>query len=133
MNVKPLACGLLLLLAALAGCGAAGPEPPKTYPVTGTVWLKKGQPAQGGLVELQPTTAAGQHTTNGHIGADGAFTVMTLAGNKKLEGAPEGQYRVTVTLTSQDQQNTASYQLPEPFTVKADGKNELVIDLSKLP
>ena len=133
MNLKLVGCGLLLSLAVLTlGCGgSAGPEPPKTHPVTGTVLWKKGEPVRGGLVEFRPT-GDNPHTTNAEIGEDGKFTVGTLAGKKRVEGAQEGKYTVVVLITSQDQQNPKTFELPEPFTVKAAGPNELVIDLSKL-
>ena len=130
MNTRPFSgLGLLLLTVVIVGCGNSGPEPPPTYPVTGTVLWKKGEPVRGGLIEFQPTSG-NQYTTNAEIGEDGTFSVKTLMKGKKLPGAQEGKYRVTVIPAAKDH-IVQPVEVSEPFTVKADGPNEFTIILGK--
>src|SRR5262245_14431628 len=93
--------GLALALSLCAGCGETGGTTAKsqTYPVTGFVKFKDGKPATGAAVQFTPL-----HDTSlavsGDIQEDGSFTLFTVKGNKRVSGAPEGEYRVTVQLPS---------------------------------
>jgi hypothetical protein len=134
MKCNPCRNGLpVLVLAALAGCAVSGPEPPPTYPVSGTVYWKKGEPVRGGTIEFKMIPPSAIYTTNTEIRQDGTFTLRTLAGNKKIDGAPEGKYQVTVIPASDDQTKIRQFELPDTYTVKADGENKFVISLDKVP
>src|SRR5262245_59099450 len=75
---------------ALSGCGRGGP---KFYPVTGKV-LVDGHPAEHALVVFHPVNA-GPDALKPHaaVGPDGTFTLTT---NTTGDGAPAGEYLVTV-------------------------------------
>ncbi len=75
----------------LAGCGAKGPE---LHPVTGKVLVNK-KAAEHATVVLHPVNAAGPDTPRprGKVAADGTFTLTTFIDG---DGAPAGEYRVTV-------------------------------------
>ena len=86
--------GVMVLVIGFTSCSSSGPVlPPKkpVVPVSGVVRVD-GQPQEGIIVTLQPTTA--KHglyqfptaITNG----DGSFELSTYAEN---DGAPEGEYR----------------------------------------
>jgi hypothetical protein len=82
---------LLLSLACLVGCG--GGKGPTLYPVTGKV-LVNGKPAHNATVVFHPT-AGGAEAVKPHatVGADGTFSLTSFATG---DGAPAGEYRVTV-------------------------------------
>lgn len=80
---------LVGLLAVAAGCGDGKP---RLYPVTGSVTVK-GRPADGAVVRLYPA-AGGPHMPAGVVQADGSFKLTTFLPD---DGAPAGDYKVTVT------------------------------------
>lgn len=88
--VTLVAAASLSLLA--ASCGGSGR--PKVYPVSGTLTVK-GAPAAGAFVVFHPRGDQGQRALKpyGQVGADGVFQLTTFATN---DGAPEGEYAVTV-------------------------------------
>jgi hypothetical protein len=75
----------------LAGCGAKGPE---LQPVKGTVLVNK-KAAEHATVVLHPVnpTQADLPKPRGRVNADGSFTLTTQT---EGDGAPAGEYRVTV-------------------------------------
>lgn len=87
----------VFLLAALLGtsCGTKRAHKP-LYPVRGQV-LYEGRPANRALVVLHPLSDPSPETgrPRGQVGEDGSFTLSTY-GTK--DGAPAGDYRVTVEL-----------------------------------
>ncbi|MBX9584376.1 MAG: hypothetical protein K2X87_29095 [Gemmataceae bacterium] len=79
------------LAAALAGCG---PADPKLSPVTGKVFVGDA-PAEYATVVFHPVGPAAPDAVKPRatVGADGSYTLSTHAAG---DGAPPGQYRVTV-------------------------------------
>src|SRR5438094_2780376 len=83
-------------LAAIGGCGPAGP---KTYPVRGKVESTAGGASQlagnhiEAVLEQDPTVRA-----SGVIQADGSFTLQTLHAGIILKGAREGTYQARILL-----------------------------------
>jgi hypothetical protein len=82
---------------ALAGCGGDGK--PATVPVAVTV-THKGQPAAGALVVFHPAADAREKEIGGKpfgkVKPDGTVAVTTY---QEGDGAPEGEYGVTVQWT----------------------------------
>jgi hypothetical protein len=112
------------------GCGGSGgTPPPKTYPVSGQVLLKGGQPLPGGVIQFQSASDANL-TTMGDILPDGTFELVTLYQNGQLQGATEGLYHVTVIPRMVDNKPVPIYELPGPFTVKATD-NHFSLELEK--
>lgn len=86
---------LVFVPLALAGCGQHGPA---LYPVTGKVVGADGKPLEHATVVFHPVAGdAGPNAVKprGKVGADGAFTLTTHTAG---DGAPAGEYRVTVEL-----------------------------------
>jgi hypothetical protein len=125
--VEPLAPGrrwrpvaLALVLGLAVGCGSSNQRAlPQTYPVTGTVVVQGGKPFTGGTVQFaSPTTVT--ETVSGDIQSDGTFTLSTFNEKKKVAGAPEGEYTVTIIpLQGADQSSLPPYTLPGRYKVEA--------------
>ena len=79
----------VLFVLAAAGCGSKGPV---LVPVTGKVFVN-GKPAEHAVVVLHPLTASDLPKPRGTVSADGSFTLTT---HTTGDGAPPGEYRVTV-------------------------------------
>lgn len=77
---------------ALAGCGSKGPT---LYPVTGKVLGPDGKPLARASVVFHPVGAADPNAVKprGTAGEDGTFVLTTTTTG---DGAPAGEYRVTV-------------------------------------
>ena len=91
--------GCLLLTLVLTSCGAK--EEMKLFPVTGKVLLND-KPTEGALVMLhaQDGVAAGlTQPPRAYVKADGSFTIGTLVPE---DGAPPGDYKVTVQWLPKD-------------------------------
>lgn len=75
----------------LAGCGTKGPE---LHPVKGTVLVNKKAAAHATVV-LHPVnpTSPDAPKPRGKVNADGTYTLTT---HTEGDGAPAGEYRVTV-------------------------------------
>ena len=80
------------LCTALAGCGQKGPA---LYPVTGKVTGADGKPLEHATVVFHPLDSADPNAVKPHgkVAADGTFTLTTTTAG---DGAPPGEYRVTV-------------------------------------
>ncbi len=89
-HVRPAALAGALVLAA----GCARVEMPRTYPVTGTVAFRDGEPIRGGAVQFMSASDPSL-SISGQIQEDGTFTLYTLKDKTKVGGAPEGTYTVT--------------------------------------
>ena len=78
----------------LASCGPGDSRKP-VFRVSGTV-TDGSKPVANALVVLHPVGETGPDAVKPHgtTNADGAFTLTTYDGN---DGAPAGEYRVTVT------------------------------------
>jgi hypothetical protein len=109
------------LMLSSGGCNT-GPEPPKTYPVEGQVRLKDGTPLPGGGIEFRSTIDPSK-STFGQIKEDGTYSLYTIYGNKKVDGAMEGPHRVTITPLSKDRTATMPTEYPDLYTVKPGEKN----------
>jgi hypothetical protein len=112
-----------------AGCSSTPPNPPpKTYPVKGKVVSQKtGQPLSGGSIQFE-STGKTPVSVLGEIQSDGSFTVITLHDKQRLDGAPEGSYRVSVGPPQTDQQVPAVI-IEKVFQVKPEGPNEFKIEV----
>ena len=87
---------LVLISFGLASCSkTAGRKP--TFPVSGRVLLPDGKPAEHALVVLHSAgdVDEGAGKPHGKVGADGTFKLTTYDAD---DGAPAGEYRVTVEL-----------------------------------
>lgn len=78
----------------LVGCGNGKPP---TVPASGTVMFKKSTPAAGALVVFHPSDPAVEKQIGGKpfgkVNDDGTFTLTSYA---EGDGAPEGEYGVTI-------------------------------------
>ena len=85
------AAACLALAALSAGCG---PGRKSVYPVRGEV-LVEGRPPVHALVTFHPVAGDGREAIHptGSVDDQGRFTLTSYAGG---DGAPEGEYRVTV-------------------------------------
>lgn len=112
----------------MPGCTPGGPPLPDTFPVSGSVMHKGGQPLGGGQIIFRltddPTLVA-----TGVIGPDGTFSLQTFRDNRKVPGAVAGAHRVTVMPPMGEDQSVMAVELPEPYKVEA-APNEfrIVID-----
>lgn len=100
--------GAVVALVLTAGCG--GSDQVAVYPVTGKV-LVKGQPALGAEVMFVPSDPAmrvpGLPIVTGSVGADGALTLKSYAPG---DGAPAGDYQVSVIWPTQSDPNNPAPQ-----------------------
>lgn len=120
----------MLAALAAAGCGSNDPngDLPKTVPVTGKVVFKNAQPPYAGLVQFRSEGGAG-HTTMGEIQSDGSFSLITVVGRTKLQGAAEGAYSVTVLpLVGKSYAKAVHWQ--NKVNVRAAGENQVAITVA---
>ena len=122
---------LALAAALLMGCDN-GPPPPAVYPTTGVVLGTDGSPARGGMVEFRQTEAP-YFVATSPVAPDGTFRLAAIVEERRLDGVPEGSYRVTVlpdfSGSAQDQHLTQPVVLQEPISVSAAANNILEIDV----
>jgi hypothetical protein len=131
-TVRARVWGLLLfggsaLFAVGCGSGSDPQPPPKTYPAKGQVVSRKAGPLTDGLVQFE-TTGDKPVSVQGHIQSDGQFKLVTLHGKQKIDGAPEGSYRVSVVPPQTDQQEPP-VSVGTVFQVKPDGPNDFKIEI----
>ena len=105
---------LSLTLAFIAGCGDggnAGREP--VYPVQGQVLLE-GKPAAGAQIVFHPVgnNSLAAIRPSGQVDSTGKFTLTTHAAG---DGAPAGEYEVTVELWVSKNDRPAVNQLPARY------------------
>jgi hypothetical protein len=136
---------IVVVLAITTGCGGGGPEVERlaVHPVSGLVKLN-GKPVADAYVALHPKVVAGTPqgaadsesiTPHGKTDASGKFTITTYDAH---DGAPEGEYAVTVQKYKRVEKNGSSEPGPnilpkrfaKPTTSKvsiriATGANEL--------
>jgi hypothetical protein len=91
-----LLAAVALLAVSATSCGKADGRTP-TFPVAGKVLLPDGKPAEHATVVFHPVRAVGDGVVKprGKVGPDGTFRLTTYDGD---DGAPAGEYRVTVEL-----------------------------------
>jgi hypothetical protein len=114
-----------------AGCGASGgTPPPRTYPVSGKVFYKGGEPVSGGVIQFQSESDRSL-TRLGDIELDGTFELVTLFQNERLQGATVGPYHVTVIPRMSDNKPMPIFQLPRSYIVAAED-NSFSIELERV-
>ena len=114
------------------GCGRGDPDTFPTHDVQGKVVLKaSGQPLTEGSVEFIHATEP-RFNCGGEIDHDGRFTLTTLAGTRKLSGAPEGEYTVTVRRPMGADQVERKVTLKKTGHIKP-GPNTITLELDRLP
>jgi hypothetical protein len=98
--MQPFRLSLMLALLILEfGCSAKqNGDRPKVHPVSGKI-LVAGKPAVGAQVVLFEKDQNGKNAyrPRGTVGADGVFHLTTFTTN---DGAPDGEYALTVTWPS---------------------------------
>jgi hypothetical protein len=123
-----------LCIAGIIGlCGCSKDNRTPVFPVQGKV-LYKGKPTANALVTFHPVNdnRRGAIHPVGHVDAQGNFTLTSF---KKGDGAPEGEYRVTVVwyLASQARgkgEDTITYNyLPEKYG--SVEKSQLRVNIGK--
>lgn len=86
-----------LFLCALVGTAGCGTRRPPVVPVGGKVMYKKTTPAHGALVVFHPASYDIEKQIGGKpvgkVREDGTFTLTTY---EEDDGAPEGEYGVTI-------------------------------------
>lgn len=143
--LRPL--GLLGLLAAVVGCGGSPSQVSmpveKTVPVSGVIKYQN-KPVASASVRFQ--SLDGKITSRGQTDAAGIFSLSTYGNN---DGCPPGTYKVMVAVSGVKEiepgvlapeppggfkspiptkyANFATTDITQP--VKADGKNEVIIEL----
>jgi len=80
----------LVALSLVLGCSSGGSSFPKTYPASGTVTVN-GKPVNGATVNFFPVDGKGSSV--GTTDASGKYTLTTYRSN---DGAPPGQYKVSI-------------------------------------
>ena len=85
-----LAVSFLVLLPSV-GCDSGGV---KTYPVSGTVTFKDGEPVAGGFVQFRAVTGEHRVGARGLIEDDGSFELSTF---EQGDGAVEGDHQALVS------------------------------------
>jgi hypothetical protein len=121
-----------LALCSFASCGS-GPKQLPTFEVKGQV-VQAGKPVPNATVVFHPNFDLGPEVSKprGTTGEDGTFTLSTYGAS---DGAPEGEYKVTVEqwLTTNPEKGPESrlprkYAKPEESGLTAkvsSGKNEI--------
>ena len=126
--------GVVCLLV-LAGC-SGGVDVPKTYPVTGKVIGKNGLNVGGAGIRFESKDP--NIIITGDIQEDGSFTLKTHKGKASADGAPEGEYRVTITVPSPADRATAGRRavipaitLPKTCKIKPNEENHFNFEVER--
>ena len=121
-----MACLACCVLA--AGCGG-GSSNPATVPVSGTVTLN-GQAVEGATVSF--VGGAANRPTTGTTDAQGKFTLSTFEPN---DGAPPGEYSITVTKYADAGGGTAPKEVDttNPDAMYGDGGPDAAGSANELP
>jgi hypothetical protein len=127
--------GGAVCLLALAGCSGRA-ELPKTYPVNGKVIGKGGLKVNGAGICFESKDP--DLIVVGDIQEDGSFTLKTRKGKAETSGAPEGEYRVTISFPSPADRATAGRRsvvrpitLPKPYKVEAKDDNNPTFEVER--
>lgn len=128
-NVRCIASVLVLMTAAIAGCGAKSkPAPEGLVPVTGVVTVDD-KPLVGASLMFIPLTSS---TSGAKVFDSGAVTDATGAfvlqsGEGKFAGASPGEYRVVISRLEMSDGSIA-VPTPEksPMQLQLDGAKETV-------
>lgn len=113
-----------LALAAAIGCG--GGKEYQFHAAHGRVVGKNGKPLAGGRLQMYLPDDP-NFLVEGDIQGDGTFALRTHVSNPPMtaEGAPEGEYRVSIT-PSQGNAPGPQLSVSQPCVIKA-GDNDLTI------
>lgn len=120
--------GMLCLLS--VGCNTQGG--PETYPTTGKVVTKDGQPHTSGLITFTLTTDP-ETKCSGGIGEDGTFTLNTVvqseSSSKSFKGrAPAGEYHVSIyPYPGTAGGGRAKYTLKKTYTIEPNEANDITV------
>jgi hypothetical protein len=117
IGVRPGFAAVVVLFAmALVGCGGEGAARLPVHPVEGVV-TRDGKPLANALVALHPKTPQAGHeiAPRAQTDANGQFKVTTYDTN---DGAPEGEYAVTVQYYQLIQNGTSSEPGPNVLSPK---------------
>lgn len=122
-----LVCSCLLLL--VSGCQNGGSQPKvEVFPVTGKVLDAKGQPVNGGMLSLRCVSNPEQ-VCSAVVNPEGNFKLMTVVGDKRVEGGQAGEYKV---MYAPDTISQTELPVDLKATCKlAPGQGDLVIKLDK--
>ena len=124
---------LTLALAALlssVGCSGGPSEPlPATFPVTGKVVFKEGEPCTGGAIQFQSEVDPAI-TALGEIEPDGSFSLFTHLDGNRLPGAIEGPHEVTVMPPSSESQMAMPITLAAPYSVQPK-ENDFTVTIDR--
>jgi hypothetical protein len=130
--MRRLAAAVLVLTSiCYTGCGSSEQTFP-TYAVRGKVVSKAtGQPLTEGSVEFVHKEDP-RFNCIGQLDKEGSFTLHTIDGSKKLEGAATGEYTVIVRRPMGANQVQHSITLKQFIKVKAE-PNTIVLELDQMP
>jgi hypothetical protein len=120
---------LVLLLAAILVGGCKSSKLPKTFPASGSVAWKNGQPLKGGSIQFR-SEATPDLRVVGKIQDDGSFTLETILERQKVTGAPEGEYEVSVIPPLEgEHKGVPPITVPGRFKVVPGGENRFTIQI----
>lgn len=118
------------LVFCLVGC-QSGTSLPPTYPVTGKVAWKGGDPlVEGGI--LLTSVADPNIVASGNV-VKGEFSVFTLLDNRRVPGAIAGEHMIRISLPQgADQAAPPRLRLSITKTAVESKENTLTIEIEKL-
>jgi hypothetical protein len=120
---------IVLLLAAILVGGCKSSKLPKTFPASGTVAWKSGQPLKGGSIQFR-SEANPDLRVVGKIQDDGSFTLETILERQKVTGAPDGEYEVSVIPPLEgEHKGVPPISVPGRFKVVPGGENSFTIQI----
>jgi hypothetical protein len=113
--MRRIALTVLALVALVVASCAKGDGRKPTVQVTGKVLLPDGKPAEHATVVFHPVNAVGAEVKpRGKVGPDGSYRLTTYEGE---DGAPAGEYQVTVELWLANSKSDAAptIRLPQKY------------------
>jgi hypothetical protein len=111
----------------LGGCKSS--KLPKTFPASGSVAWKGGQPLKGGSIQFRSETKPDLRVV-GKIQDDGTFTLNTISDREKTGGAPEGQFEVSVIPPLEgEHKGVPPISVPGKFKIVPGGENKFTIEI----
>src|SRR5262245_40961196 len=114
------AAGLLALLLALSCCACGDGRPP-VYPAAGQLFVGQ-RPAHRATVTLHPVNDTPErHRPTGQVDEKGGFRLTTFT---EGDGAPAGEYRVTVSWYLSTRRSPAEDPVPVNYLPEKYGKPE---------
>ena len=115
------------------GCTDPAKDNPKVFAATGIVKFKDGRPVANASVKFAGNKD-NEYSVGGSTKDDGTFSLVTIVlrnTQKPLQGAPEGDYEVTVILPfAEDQSGGQQIKVDSKYTVKAQDNNNFAITIA---